>query len=128
MAARGRGARWAAGKPYCLPELGERVPVDCPLPRAFLLPHGPRPRCAFAPLAAADAKRRDEYLQRLMGPPNATWQQIIEQAKQNVEVLRQAEVIRNVQNILQVGAGAGACGAGCGGGGIGRGCRGCRLQ
>jgi exportin-1 len=39
-----------------------------------------------------------------MGPPNATWQQIIEQAKQSVEVLKQAEVIRNVQNILQVGA------------------------
>jgi exportin-1 len=51
--------------------------------------------------ADTDAKRRDEYLQRLMGPPNATWQQIIEQAKQNVEVLKQAEVIRNVQNILQ---------------------------
>lgn len=51
--------------------------------------------------ADTDAKRRDDYLQRLMGPPNATWQQIIEQAKQNVEVLKQAEVIRNVQNILQ---------------------------
>jgi exportin-1 len=42
-----------------------------------------------------------------MGPPNATWQQIIEQAKQNVEVLKQAEVIRNVQNILQVRWGRG---------------------
>lgn len=51
--------------------------------------------------ADTEPKRRDEYLQRLMGPPNATWQQIIEQAKQNVEVLKQAEVIRNVQNILQ---------------------------
>lgn len=29
------------------------------------------------------------------------------QAKQNVEVLKQAEVIRNVQNILQVGGGRG---------------------
>ena len=37
-----------------------------------------------------------------MGPPIATWRQIIDQAKQNVEVLKQAEVIRNVQNILQV--------------------------
>ena len=31
--------------------------------------------------ADTDAKRRDEYLARLMGPPNATWQQIIEQAR-----------------------------------------------
>lgn len=43
------------------------------------------------------------------------------QAKQNVEVLKQTEVIRNVQNILQVGTGgqcwpASSCGA------VGRGC------
>ena len=37
----------------------------------------------------------------LMTPPNATWQEIIEQAKQNVEVLKQPEVIKNLQNILQ---------------------------
>ena len=38
---------------------------------------------------------------RLMQPPNATWQQIIEKATQNPEVLKAPEVVRNVQNILQ---------------------------
>eukprot|EP00887_Chlorella_sp_A99_P002494 scaffold10.g2494.t1 len=51
--------------------------------------------------ADADAARREGYLSRLMAPPNATWQQIIAQAKANVEVLKQAEVVKNVQNILQ---------------------------
>ena len=37
----------------------------------------------------------------LMTPPNNTWREIIEQAKQNVDVLKQPEVIRNLQNILQ---------------------------
>jgi hypothetical protein len=36
-----------------------------------------------------------------MAPPNATWQTIIAQAQQNVEILKQTEVIRNVQNIMQ---------------------------
>lgn len=36
-----------------------------------------------------------------MHPPNTTWQQIITQAQQSPEILRQTEVIRNVQNILQ---------------------------
>lgn len=37
----------------------------------------------------------------LMTPPNATWREVIEQAKQNVDVLKQPGVIRNLQNILQ---------------------------
>lgn len=37
----------------------------------------------------------------LMTPPNATWREVIEQAKQNVDVLKQPGIIRNLQNILQ---------------------------
>ena len=51
--------------------------------------------------AEHDAKKREDYLTRLMGPPNATWASIIAQARQDFIVLRQTEVIRNVQNILQ---------------------------
>ncbi|KAK9862358.1 hypothetical protein WJX84_007629 [Apatococcus fuscideae] len=51
--------------------------------------------------AEMDAKRRAEYLARLMQPPNHTWHTIIEQARGNQEVLRQQEVIRNVQIVLQ---------------------------
>ena len=36
-----------------------------------------------------------------MQPPNHTWHTIIEQARGNQEVLRQQEVIRNVQIVLQ---------------------------
>ena len=38
--------------------------------------------------------------ERLMAPPNATWQDILAQASQNAEVLRQGEVVRNVHTIL----------------------------
>lgn len=38
---------------------------------------------------------------RLMAPPNVTWHSIIEQAKVSPDVLKQSEVVRNVQNILQ---------------------------
>ncbi|KAL6772266.1 XPO1 [Auxenochlorella protothecoides x Auxenochlorella symbiontica] len=51
--------------------------------------------------ADPDAGRREEYLVRLMGPPNVTWHQILAQAKQDVEVLKQGEVIRNLQTVLQ---------------------------
>ena len=34
---------------------------------------------------------------RLMGPPNATWQQILLQAAANPEVLKQPEVIKSIQ-------------------------------
>lgn len=59
----------------------------------------------------ADAGRREEYLVRLMGPPNVTWHQILAQAKQDVEVLKQGEVIRNLQTVLQTNV-SGVCGVG----------------
>lgn len=36
-----------------------------------------------------------------MGPPNATWGDIIGQASAQPDILRQPEVVRNIQNILQ---------------------------
>ena len=36
-----------------------------------------------------------------MSPPNGTWQQIIAQATASPDVLKQPEVMRNLQNILQ---------------------------
>jgi len=36
----------------------------------------------------------------LMAPPNATWRDIIAQASQVVDILKQNEVMKNVQNIL----------------------------
>ena len=38
---------------------------------------------------------------RLMGPPNATWREIINQAQAQPDILRQTEIVRNIQNILQ---------------------------
>ena len=46
---------------------------------------------------------------RLMGPPNATWQQILLQAAANPEVLKQPEVIKSIQ--------VWKCGSVCVGGG-----------
>ena len=36
-----------------------------------------------------------------MGPPNTTWQQILAQARASPEILKQQEVIRSIQNVLQ---------------------------
>lgn len=36
-----------------------------------------------------------------MGPPNQTWRDIINQAQALPEILRQPEILRNIQNILQ---------------------------
>ena len=36
-----------------------------------------------------------------MGPPNVTWRDITVQAAQMPDILKDAEVIKNVQNILQ---------------------------
>ena len=36
-----------------------------------------------------------------MAPPNVTWHSIIQQAAVSSNVLKQSEVVRNVQNILQ---------------------------
>ncbi len=51
--------------------------------------------------AESDPVKRDDYLHRLMGPPNSTWAQILAQARSNTEVLKQQEVIRSIQNVLQ---------------------------
>ena len=41
-----------------------------------------------------------ELQAQLMSPPNATWREIITQAASQPEILKQPEVVRNVQNIL----------------------------
>lgn len=51
--------------------------------------------------AEHDSSKRDDYLRRLMDPPNATWRTIISQARADVEILKQSEVVKSVQNILQ---------------------------
>ena len=51
--------------------------------------------------AEPDAARREDYLGRLMAPPNATWAQIIAQAQQAPDALKSGEVVRNLQNLLQ---------------------------
>ncbi|GAX79005.1 hypothetical protein CEUSTIGMA_g6445.t1 [Chlamydomonas eustigma] len=51
--------------------------------------------------AEAEAPKREDYLVRLMAPPNATWQQILIQARSNPEILKQPEVIRSIQNVIQ---------------------------
>ncbi|CAJ2644985.1 unnamed protein product [Trifolium pratense] len=49
----------------------------------------------------SDAKKRDEYIQHLMQLPNQKWMEIIGQIHQNVEFLKDQDVIRTVHNILQ---------------------------
>ncbi|XP_012476836.1 protein EXPORTIN 1A [Gossypium raimondii] len=51
--------------------------------------------------AESDPLKRDEYLQRLMALPNQKWGEIIGQARQSVDVLKDQDVIRTVLNILQ---------------------------
>ncbi|XP_059667384.1 protein EXPORTIN 1A isoform X2 [Cornus florida] len=51
--------------------------------------------------AESEAQRRDEYLQRLMELPNQKWAEIIGQARQSVDFLKDPDVIRTVLNILQ---------------------------
>ena len=36
-----------------------------------------------------------------MLPPNTIWTSLLQQAGQNVEVLKHAEVVKNIQNIIQ---------------------------
>lgn len=36
-----------------------------------------------------------------MEPPNATWRNIIDQAERTPDILKESDVIKNVQNILQ---------------------------
>jgi hypothetical protein len=56
---------------------------------------------AGATAAAPDA--REQYLIALMAPPNGIWDSIIQQAVVNPDVLKQQEVIKSLQNVLQVG-------------------------
>ncbi|KAK8713269.1 hypothetical protein V6N13_148490 [Hibiscus sabdariffa] len=51
--------------------------------------------------AESDPQKRDEYLQRLMELPNQKWGEIISQARQSVDFLKDLDVIRTVLNILQ---------------------------
>lgn len=51
--------------------------------------------------AEVEVGKRDEYLMRLMAPPNTTWQQILAQARANPEILKQTEVMKSIQNVLQ---------------------------
>ncbi|KAK4384753.1 protein EXPORTIN 1A [Sesamum angolense] len=51
--------------------------------------------------AESDPHKRDEYLQRLMELPNQKWAEIIGQARQSVDFLKDPDVIRAVLNILQ---------------------------
>ncbi|KAH0895875.1 hypothetical protein HID58_045443, partial [Brassica napus] len=56
--------------------------------------------------AESDPQKRDEYLQRLMALPNQKWAEIIGQARQSVEFLKDPDVIRTVLNILQTNTSA----------------------
>ncbi|KAL2558892.1 Protein EXPORTIN 1A [Forsythia ovata] len=49
----------------------------------------------------SDPQKRDEYIQRLMELPNQKWAEIIGQAHQSVDFLKDQNVIRAVLNILQ---------------------------
>lgn len=51
--------------------------------------------------AETDHGKRQDYLAKLMEPPNLQWQGIIAQAASNQEYLKQPEIIRQVQNVLQ---------------------------
>ncbi|XP_057774096.1 protein EXPORTIN 1A-like [Salvia miltiorrhiza] len=51
--------------------------------------------------AETDPLRRAEYLQKLMELPNQKWTEIIGQARQSVDFLKDPDVIRAVLNILQ---------------------------
>ncbi|KAG6429419.1 hypothetical protein SASPL_107470 [Salvia splendens] len=52
--------------------------------------------------AETDPLRRGEYLQKLMELPNQKWTEIIGQARQSVDFLKDQDVIRAVLNILQI--------------------------
>lgn len=54
--------------------------------------------------ADADPSRRAAYLDRLMAPPNATWDSVVAAAAFDPSSLTQASVIKNVTNIMQTNA------------------------
>ncbi|XP_044498366.1 protein EXPORTIN 1A-like isoform X1 [Mangifera indica] len=51
--------------------------------------------------AESDTQKREEYLQRLMALPNQKWAEILAQAHQSVDFLKDQDVVRTVLNILQ---------------------------
>ncbi|KAK2658465.1 hypothetical protein Ddye_004999 [Dipteronia dyeriana] len=51
--------------------------------------------------AESDTQKREEYLQRLMALPNQKWGEILGQARQSVDFLKDQDVIRTVLNIMQ---------------------------
>ncbi|GAB4858187.1 Exportin-1 [Ancistrocladus abbreviatus] len=51
--------------------------------------------------AESDPQKRDEYLRRLMELPNQKWAEIIGQARQSVDFLKNQDVIKTILNILQ---------------------------
>lgn len=57
--------------------------------------------CRCQRVHTGDQEKQRQYLARLMGPPNTTWGQILAQAQANPEVLKQQEVIKSLQNVLQ---------------------------
>ena len=52
--------------------------------------------------AETDPQKRSEYIQRLMDLPNQKWTEIIGQARQNADILKDPDMIRTVLSILQV--------------------------
>ncbi|CAA7405603.1 unnamed protein product [Spirodela intermedia] len=59
--------------------------------------------------AESDPVKRDEYLKRLMDLPNQKWAEIIGQASQRVDILKDQDVIRTVLNILQTNTSVAGC-------------------
>ncbi|XP_078432688.1 protein EXPORTIN 1A-like isoform X2 [Wolffia australiana] len=59
--------------------------------------------------AEPDPVKRDEYLKRLMDLPNQKWAEIIGQASQRVDILKDQDVIRTVLNILQTNTSVASC-------------------
>ncbi|CAH1420876.1 unnamed protein product [Lactuca virosa] len=51
--------------------------------------------------AESEETERDEYLQRLMDLPNQQWVEIIGYAHENMDLLKDQDVIRIVLNILK---------------------------
>ncbi|WZZ30128.1 hypothetical protein YC2023_013529 [Brassica napus] len=51
--------------------------------------------------AETDPQKRSEYIQRLMDLPNQKWTEIIGQARQNADILKDPDMIRTVLSILQ---------------------------
>lgn len=51
--------------------------------------------------AEADRKKQEEYLSRLMMPANDFWQNMIQQANVNSEILKSTQAVKDIQHYLQ---------------------------